>query len=160
MWELLIIGVVVVGTIAMYNSLVRLRETGDGAWADIDVQLKRRYDLIPNLVETVKGYASHEKSTLESVIAARSSAMSAQGPAAKAQAEGMLAGAMKSLFALSEAYPELQAAGGFRDLQETLGDVEEQLAQAATLLQRGSPGLQHQDADLPERDHRPLVRVR
>ena len=108
MWELSIIGVIVVGTIAMYNSLVRLRETGDGAWADIDVQLKRRYDLIPNLVETVKGYASHEKSTLESVIAARSSAMSAQGPAAKAQAEGMLAGAMKSLFALSEAYPELQ----------------------------------------------------
>jgi LemA protein len=130
MWELLVVGAVVLVTIGMYNSLVRLRQTADGAWADIDVQLKRRYDLIPNLVETVKGYASHEASTLESVIAARSSAMSAQGPAAKAQAEGMLAGALKSLFALSEAYPQLQAAAGFRDLQATLGEIEEQVAQA------------------------------
>ena len=130
MWELLIIGVIVAGTVMMYNSLVRLREVGDAAWADIDVQLKRRYDLIPNVVETVKGYASHERETLESVIAARSSAMSAQGPGAKAQAEGMLAGALKSLFALAEDYPDLQAAGGFRDPQGTLGEIEEQLAQA------------------------------
>ena len=130
MWSLLIVGVIVVSAVAMYNSLVRLREIGDAAWANIDVQLKRRYDVIPNLVETVKGYASHEKDTLESVVTARSNAMSAQGPAAKGQAEGMLAGALKSLFALSEAYPQLQAAGGFRDLQETLGEIEEQLAQA------------------------------
>jgi len=116
--------------IMMYNALVRLRETADGAWADIDVQLKRRYDLIPNLVETVKGYASHEKETLERVVSARSASMGAQGPAAKAQAEGMLSGALKSLFALSEAYPDLQAAAGFRDLQGSLSEIEEHLSQA------------------------------
>jgi LemA protein len=130
MWELVIVGVIGMGAIVMYNSLVRLRETADGAWADIDVQLKRRYDLIPNLVETVKGYAAHEKETLEGVIAARSGAMSAQGPAQKGAAENRLSGALKSLFALSEAYPQLQAAGGFRDLQGSLGEIEEQLAQA------------------------------
>ncbi|GMV06067.1 MAG: membrane protein [Gemmatimonadota bacterium] len=130
MWELLIVVAIVVVVGAMYNSLVKLREQSEAAWADIDVQLKRRYDLIPNLVETVKGYASHEKDTLERVIQARNSAMTAQGPAAKAQAEGMLAGALKSLFALSEAYPQLQAAAGFRDLQGTLSQIEEQVAQA------------------------------
>jgi LemA protein len=130
MWELLIVGVIVVGAIVMYNSLVRLRETADSAWADIDVQLKRRYDLVPNLVATVKGYAGHEKDTLEGVIAARTNAMSAQGPAAKGAAENMLSGTLKSLFALSEAYPELQAAGGFRDLQNTLSEIEDTLAQA------------------------------
>lgn len=130
MWEFLIIAVVVVVAVVMYNSLVRLRQQADNAWADIDVQLKRRYDLIPNLVETVKGYASHEKDTLEGVVQARSAAMSAQGPAAKAEAEGMLSGALKSLFALSEAYPQLQAAAGFRELQGTLAQIEEQVAQA------------------------------
>ena len=130
MWELIIVAVIVVVAVGMYNSLVRLREQGDGAWADIDVQLKRRYDLIPNLVETVKGYAGHEKDTLERVVQARSSAMAAQGPAAKAEAEGVLAGALKSLFALSEAYPQLQAAAGFRDLQASLSQIEEQVAQA------------------------------
>ena len=121
MWQLVVIAVVVVAAIMSYNSLVRLRETSEAAWADIDVQLKRRYDVIPNIVETVKGYAKHEKETLESVVAARSGAMSARGPRAKAQAEGALAGAMNSLFALAEAYPDLQAAGGFPDLQSTLG---------------------------------------
>ena len=130
MVELLVIGAVVVAGGAMYNSLVKLGTQAEAAWADIDVQLKRRHDLIPNLVETVKGYASHERQTLEAVTAARSSAMSAQGPAAKAQAEGMLAGALKSLFALSEAYPDLQAAGGFRDLQETLTGLEDHIQQA------------------------------
>ena len=130
MWQLLIIAAIVVVGVMSYNSLVRLRESGDAAWADIDVQLKRRYDLIPNIVETVKGYARHERETLEGVVAARSGAMSARGPAAKAEAEGVLAGAMKSLFALAEAYPDLQAAGGFRDLQSTLGQIEEQLSQA------------------------------
>lgn len=130
MWELLIVVAVVVLAVGMYNALVRLRQQVDGAWADIDVQLKRRYDLVPNLVETVKGYASHEKDTLERVIQARNSAMSAQGPAAKAEAENVLTGALKSLFALSEAYPQLQAAGGFRDLQATLSEIEEQVAQA------------------------------
>jgi LemA protein len=130
MWELIIVVVVVVVAVGMYNSLVRLRQQVDGAWADIDVQLKRRYDLIPNLVETVKGYAGHERDTLERVVQARSAAMAAQGPAAKAEAEGALAGALKSLFALSEAYPQLQAAGGFRDLQAALSQIEEQVAQA------------------------------
>jgi len=130
MWELIIVVVVVAVAVGMYNSLVRLRQQVDGAWADIDVQLKRRYDLIPNLVETVKGYAGHERDTLERVVQARSAAMAAQGPAAKAEAEGALAGALKSLFALSEAYPQLQAAGGFRDLQATLAQIEEQVAQA------------------------------
>ena len=130
MLETIIIAVIIIAVVAMYNSLVRLRQQADNAWADIDVQLKRRYDLIPNLVETVKGYAGHEKDTLERVVQARSAAMSAQGPAAKAEAEGVLTGALKSLFALSEAYPQLQAAGGFRDLQATLSQIEEQVAQA------------------------------
>jgi LemA protein len=130
MWELAVVAVVVIVGIGMYNSLVRLRERADGAWADVDVQLKRRHDLVPNLVETVKGYASHEKNTLERVIQARSSAMTAQGPAAKGDAENMLTGALKSLFALSEAYPELQAAESFRDLQASLNQVEHQVAEA------------------------------
>ena len=128
---LLVVLVVLVGwLVGIYNRLVRLKVSDEDAWAGIDVQLKRRYDLIPNLVETVKGYAAHEKETLERVIQARNMAMSAQGPAEKAQAENMLTGALKSIFALSEAYPQLQAAGGFRDLQETLNEIEDQIAQA------------------------------
>src|SRR5437016_13970149 len=105
-----IIGILVVGwAVFTFNRLIRLRQLGDNAWADIDVQLKRRHDLIPNVVETVKGYAGHEKGTLEAVINARNRAMTAQGPAAKGEAEGMLAGALKNLFALAEAYPQLRA---------------------------------------------------
>lgn len=130
MWEFIIIAVILVAAVAGYNALVKLRETGDAAWADIDVQLKRRHDLIPNLVETVKGYASHESETLEAVIQARNMAMGAQGPAEQAEAETMLSGALKSIFALSEAYPDLKAATGFRDLQGTLSQIEEQVAQA------------------------------
>jgi LemA protein len=130
MWPLLIVLGVAVWLVLLYNGLVQLRESAEAAWSDIDVQLKRRYDLIPNLVETVKGYAKHERETLQGVIEARNQAMSAQGPAAKAQAEGQLAGALKSLFALSEAYPQLQAASGFRDLQDTLSEVETNLSQA------------------------------
>ncbi len=128
--ELAVIGAVMVGAAALYNGLVKLREQADAAWADIDVQLKRRYDLIPNIVETVKGYAGHEKETLEAVIQARSRAMGAAGPAEKAQAEGVLTGALKSLFALSEAYPDLKAAEGFRDLQKTLAELEDVIANA------------------------------
>src|SRR5574340_1778257 len=106
--------------IGMYNGLVRLKVQCDNSWADIDVHLKGRYDLIPNLVETVKGYAGHEKSTLEAVIEARNRAMSASGPADKAQAENMLSGALKSLFALAEAYPQLRAVESFTSLQNTL----------------------------------------
>jgi LemA protein len=127
-FELLIVAAVVIVAIGMYNSLVKLRERADGAWADVDVQLRRRYDLIPNLVETVKGYASHEQETLEKVIQARNAAMTAQGPGAKGEAEGMLTGALKSLFALAEAYPDLKAAGGFRDLQGSLAEIEDAIA--------------------------------
>src|SRR5271169_6782295 len=116
--------------VGMYNSLVRLKVQCDNAWADIDVQLKRRYDLIPNLVETVKGYAGHEKGTLEAVINARNQAMSATGPADKAQAENVLSGALKSLFALSEAYPQLRAIEGFTSLQNSLSQIEETVQNA------------------------------
>jgi len=111
--------------IVTYNSLVGLRVRSENAWSDIDVQLKRRYDLIPNVVETVKGYAAHEKGTLEAVINARNRAMSAQGPAAKGEAEGMLTQALKSLFALAEAYPQLRAVESFTSLQKTLGEIED-----------------------------------
>jgi LemA protein len=120
-----VVVILVLLVIGIYNSLVRLRVQADNAWADIDVQLKRRYDLIPNVVETVKGYAGHEKSTLEGVINARNRAMSAQGPAAKADAENMLTGALRQLFALAEAYPQLRAVESFTQLQGTLGEIEE-----------------------------------
>jgi LemA protein len=116
--------------VAMYNGLVRLKVTCDNAWADIDVQLKRRYDLIPNLVETVKGYAAHEKGTLEAVINARNRAMTATGPSDKAQAENMLSGALKSLFALSEAYPQLRAIESFTSLQNSLSQIEDTVQNA------------------------------
>ncbi len=121
---------VVVVVIGMYNGLVRLKVQTDNAWADIDVQLKRRYDLIPNLVETVKGYAGHEKGTLEAVINARNRAMSATSPGAKAEAENMLSGALKSLFALSEAYPQLRAIESFTSLQNSLSQIEDTVQNA------------------------------
>jgi LemA protein len=116
--------------VGMYNGLVRLKVTCDNAWADIDVQLKRRYDLIPNLVETVKGYAGHERGTLEAVINARNRAMSASSPADKAQAENMLTGALKSLFALAEAYPQLRAIESFTSLQNSLSQIEDTVQNA------------------------------
>jgi LemA protein len=130
-WVILIaVVLLIVILIGMYNSLVRLKVTTDNAWADIDVQLKRRYDLIPNLVETVKGYAGHEKDTLEAVINARNRAMSASSPADKAQAENMLSGTLKSLFALSEAYPQLRAIESFTSLQNTLSQIEDTVQNA------------------------------
>src|SRR5881394_819387 len=122
---LIVLAVVVVAVIAVYNGLVRLRAQADNAWADIDVQLKRRHDLVPNLVETVKGYAGHERSTLEAVVAARNQAVAAQGPAAKAKAEDALTGAVKSLFALAESYPQLRAVESFTSLQGSLREIEE-----------------------------------
>jgi LemA protein len=113
--------------IGMYNSLIRLKVQSEGAWADIDVQLKRRHDLIPNLVETVKGYAGHERSTIEAVLTARSRAMTSEGPGAKGQAEAVLGGALKSLFALAEAYPQLRAVESFTSLQAGLAAVEDTL---------------------------------
>jgi LemA protein len=131
MWIILVIlAAVAVTVIAIYNGLVRLRVQCDNAWADIDVQLKRRYDLIPNLIETVKGYASHERKTLEDLVNARNRAMSAQGPAAKGEAEGMLTQALKSLFALAEAYPQLRAVESFTQLQGSLNQIEDAVQNA------------------------------
>src|SRR5438874_703620 len=133
MTGLIVLGILVLLVfffIGMYNSLVRLKMTCDNAWADIDVQLKRRYDLIPNLVETVKGYAGHEKETLEAVISARNRAMTATSPADKAQAENQLSGALKSLFALSEAYPQLRAIESFTSLQNSLTQIEDSVQNA------------------------------
>src|SRR5438132_318759 len=127
---LAVLAVVVVAVIAIYNGLVRLRAQADNAWADIDVQLKRRYDLVPNLVETVKGYAGHERSTLEAVVSARSRAMTAVGPAAKAEAEGALTQALRQVFALAEAYPQLRAAENFAQLQTSLGQIEDAVQNA------------------------------
>ena len=130
MWALIVIAIIAAYGILTYNALVKLRVRVDNAWSDTDVQLKRRHDLVPNLVETVKGYASHEKGTLEAVIAARAQAMAAQGPEARAQAENMLTGALKSLFALSEAYPQLRASENFSSLQAQLASLEEAIQNA------------------------------
>jgi LemA protein len=129
---ILVVLVVLVGIIGvvMYNGLVKLRNKVENAWAQIDVQLKRRYDLIPNLVETVKGYAKHEKETLEAVIQARNTAIAASNPEEQAAAENMITGALKSVFALSEAYPDLKANTNFLNLQEELTGTEDRIAYA------------------------------
>jgi len=116
--------------VAQYNGLVRLRNRIDNAWSQIDVQLQRRHDLIPNLVETVKGYAAHEKDTLERVVQARNQAVAAQGPAAQGQAENVLTGALRQLFAVAEAYPDLKANQNFLNLQEELTSSEDRVAYA------------------------------
>jgi LemA protein len=127
-----ILAIVALAVIVIYNGLVRLNVQAGNAWADIDVQLKRRHDLIPNVVETVKGYASHERQTLEAVIAARNRAVSVQasGPAERGQAEGALTGALRGLFALAESYPQLRAAENFGQLQSTLSQIEEAVQSA------------------------------
>lgn len=122
---LVIVAVIAFVVIAMYNSLVQLKVRTDSAWADIDVQLKRRHDLIPNLVETVKGYAAHEKGTFENIAKYRSQAMQATSPADKAAAENQLTGALKSLFAVAENYPELKASEEFTQLQGSLSQTED-----------------------------------
>ncbi|TVR52400.1 MAG: LemA family protein [Gemmatimonadales bacterium] len=131
MWILLVVlALVVMGVILIYNGLVKLREQVDASWSDIDVQLKRRHDLIPNLVSTVQGYASHERETLEAVIQARNQAMGAQGPEARAEAENQLTGTLRSLFALSESYPQLRANENFMDLQRNLQQLEDAIQRA------------------------------
>ncbi len=127
---LIVLAVLVVAVIVVYNQLVQLRVRAENAWADIDVQLKRRHDLIPNLVETVKGYVEHERETLESVVEARTRAVEAESPAEQAEAENMLTGALRQLFALSEDYPELRAVESFTDLQESLEEIEEAIQNA------------------------------
>jgi LemA protein len=123
-----VIVVIVLWAITVYNGLVAMRQRVGQAFADIDVQLKQRHDLIPNLVETVKGYAAHERGTLEAVTQARNAAVTAQGPAQQAAAENMLSGALRQLFALSEAYPDLKANTNFQQLQSELTDIENKLA--------------------------------
>ena len=127
---LVVLAIIVSIVVAMYNSMVSLRVRADSAWSDIDVQLKRRYDLIPNIVETVKGYAAHEKTTFENVAKFRSQAMQATGPAERAQAEGQLTMALKSLFAVAESYPQLRASEQFTGLQASLQEVENAIQNA------------------------------
>ncbi|MCK9225010.1 MAG: LemA family protein [Candidatus Muirbacterium halophilum] len=130
---LILIGIIVLillYVMGSYNSLVKLRNMVEEGWSGIDVQLKRRYDLIPNLVETVKGYAAHENKVFEDVIKARNSAMNTSGVEDKAQAENMLSGTLKSLFALTENYPDLKANTNFLGLQDSLNEVEEKLQMA------------------------------
>jgi LemA protein len=130
-WILLaVIAAVVVFLVLAYNTMVSLRRRADQAFADIDVQLKQRHDLIPNLVETVKGYAAHERETFDAVIMARNGAVSAAGPQAQAAAEQQLSGAVGKLMALAEAYPDLKANTNFLKLQEDLGGVEDKLSAA------------------------------
>jgi len=128
---------IVLWLIGSYNGFVTLINRTQEAWADIDVQLKRRYDLIPNLVETVKGYAAHEKGTFEKITEARSNAMNAQGIEEKAKSENMLSGALKSLFAVSENYPDLKANQNFLELQKELSDTENKI-QAARRFYNGN----------------------
>ena len=130
-WVIVIVVLLVVLAlllVALYNRLVRLRNRVDNAWAQVEVQLKRRWDLIPTLVETVKGYAAHERETFEAVTNARARAQSAQGPAEAAQAEGILSQALGRLFAVAEAYPELRATENFQQLQAQLSETEDKVA--------------------------------
>src|SRR5689334_23763759 len=121
---LIVVAVLALLIVVLYNGLIRLRVQCDNAWADIDVQLKRRYDLIPNLVETVKGYAAHEKGTFENVAKFRSAAMSASTPAEKSEAEGQLTYALRGLLAVAEQYPQLRASEQFQSLQGSLSGLE------------------------------------
>ena len=125
---LVVVALLVIGLITLYNRFVQLRNRVDNSWAQIEVQLKRRWDLIPNLVETVKGYAEHERGTFEAVTQARANAQKAQGPAETAAAEGILGQALGRLFAVAEAYPELQADENFRQLQDELAGTENRIA--------------------------------
>jgi len=128
-WVILgVVVVVVIWAVSIYNGLVAMRQRVNQSFADIDVQLKQRHDLIPNLVETVKGYANHERGTLEAVIQARNQAIAAPGVEQKVQAENMLSGALRQLFALSENYPNLKANANFQQLQSDLSDIENKLA--------------------------------
>jgi LemA protein len=132
-----VVALIIIWLVASYNGFVSRVNRAKEAWADIDVQLKRRYDLIPNLIETVKGYAAHEKGVFENVTAARSAAMGATGAPAKAKAENALSGTLKSLFAVAEAYPDLKANQNFLELQRELSDTEDKI-QAARRFYNGN----------------------
>ena len=147
-----VIVVLVIWVMTIYNGLVAMRQRCDQAFADIDVQLKQRHDLIPNLVETVKGYAAHERGTLEAVIQARNTAIAAPGVEQKVQAENMLSGALRQLFALSENYPNLKANANFQQLQSDLSDIENKLAASRRFfnnaVQEYNTGIQQMPAGL------------
>ncbi|KIZ46879.1 MULTISPECIES: LemA family protein [Rhodopseudomonas] len=152
-WIILgIIVVLVLFALATYNRLVALRQRVGQAFADIDVQLKQRHDLIPNLVETVKGYAAHERGTLDDVVKARNAALSAQGPSQIAAAENQLSGALGRLIALSEAYPDLKANANFQQLQAELSDIENKIAASRRFfnnaVQEYNTGIQQMPAAL------------
>jgi LemA protein len=127
-----VVAAVVVGLwiVTTYNGLVRRRNAVGNAWSQVDVQLKRRYDLVPNLIESVRGYATHERQTFDSITAARTAAITAQGPVEQAKAENMLTGALRSLFSVAEAYPQLQASRNFAELAAELSDTENRIAYA------------------------------
>jgi LemA protein len=125
-----VLAAIVLYVVYVYNGLVALRQRVNQSFADVDVQLKQRHDLVPNLVETVKGYASHERGTLEAVVKARNAAVAAQGPQQMAQAENALTAALRQLFALAEAYPDLKANQNFQQLQSELSDIENKIAAA------------------------------
>ncbi len=136
---IIVLVVLVIAVIGIYNKLVKLRNRSKEAWADIYVQLKRRYDLIPNLIETVKGYAAHEKGVLENVTKARASAVSAEekgDPKEVAQAENQLSGTLKTLFAVAENYPDLKASDNFKELQRELSDTEDKIQAARRFYNR------------------------
>ena len=152
-WVVLgVIAVIVVWAISIYNSLVAMRQRTNQAFADIDVQLKQRHDLVPNLVETVKGYATHERGTLEAVVQARNAAIAAPGVEQKVAAENVLTGALRQLFALSESYPDLKANTNFQQLQSDLSDIENKLAAARRFfnnaVQKYNTGIQQFPASL------------
>ena len=125
---LVVVVVLAIAAVALYNNLVKLRNMVDNAWAQVDVQMQRRLDLVPNLVETVKGYASHERGTLDEVTQARAAMANASSPEDKMQADGMLTGALKSLFAVAEAYPDLKANVNFKQLQTELSNTEDKIS--------------------------------
>ena len=149
---LAIIVVVVIWAISVYNGLISMRQRVNQAFADIDVQLRQRHDLVPNLVETVKGYAAHERGTLDEVVKARNAAVTAQGPAQQAAAENALSGALRQIFALSEAYPNLKANENFQQLQAELTDLENKIAAARRFfnnaVQEYNTGIQRFPASL------------
>jgi len=152
----IILLVVIVGAvlwaISVYNGLVAMRQRVNQAFADVDVQLRQRHDLVPNLVETVKGYAAHERGTLDEVVKARNAAVAAQGPAQQAAAENVLSGALRQLFALSEAYPDLKANAEFQQLQTELTDLENKIAASRrffnSAVQKYNTGIQRFPAAL------------
>ncbi len=163
MTSTLIILVVIAGLIfwgiSIYNGLVTMRQRVGQAFADIDVQLKQRHDLIPNLVETVKGYATHERETLDAVVKARNAAIAAQGPAAQAQAENVLSGALRQLFALSEAYPDLKANTNFQQLQTEIADIENKIAAARRFFNNAVQEYNTGIESFPGRAGRQLARL-